>query len=215
MTEMTCRQVEDVATEYALGILPAGEARAVSAHVLACTSCRSEIEAIRDVGDRLLDLAPDAEPPLGFEDRVLSAVGSGKSRRHPGRTRWLLGIAAAAAVLAGAGTAAATLTGGHHPAHPAELAGVLRDGGRTVGTVYVGGHPTWVSMSVDHLSLTGPISCQLVTADGKVTTVGTFQLVDGSGTWGAPETEATAHLSEARLVGPSGAVLAQAQLSQG
>lgn len=212
MIEMDCTQVEEAATEYALGILPDEEARAVSAHILACPACRQEIEEIRGVGDRLLDLVPDAEPPLGFDRRVLSSVGSTR-RRRPSRMRLILGAAAAAAVIAGAGTAAATLTGTHHSPHTSELAGVLQDGGRTVGTVYVGGNPSWISMTVNHLSMTGPISCQLVTGDGHITTVGSFQLVDGSGSWGAPEPSGTSHVTEARLVGPSGAVLARASLS--
>jgi len=212
VTEMDCTQVEEAATEYALGILPAEEARAVSAHILACPACRQEVEEIRGIGDRLLDLVPDAEPPLGFDRRVLSAVGSRRLRR-PSRMRLILGAAAAAVVIAGAGTAAATLASTHHSSHPPELAGVLHEGGRTVGTVYVGGNPTWITMSVNHLSLTGPISCQLVTSDGRVTTVGSFQLVNGSGSWGAPEPAGTSHLTEARLLGPSGVVLARAPLT--
>ena len=212
---MSCAGIEECATEYALGILPEAEARAVSAHVLACPDCRREIEQIRQVGDRLLGLVPDAEPPLGFEDRVLSAVGAGGRGRRTTRARLLLGAAAVAAVIGAAGTIAATLASGHQPAHPGDLAGVLHQGGRVVGTVYVGGRPTWVSMEIDHLSISGPISCQLITGHGAVTTVGTFQLVDGSGTWGAPEPAGIAHLSGARLVGPGGTVLAQADLSEG
>ena len=221
MTEMDCRQVEESATEYALGILPRDEAAAVSAHLLVCPACRAEVEAIGQVGDRLLDLVPDAEPPVGFEDRVMSAVGAGRpprrARRRPvawrGRSRLILGAAAAAAVLAGAGVAATTLTGGHHPSTSTDLAGVLRQGGREVGTVYVGGHPAWVSMTVQQLPVNGSISCQLVTRDGKVTTVGTFEVLNGRGSWGAPEPAGLPQPTEARLISPTGAVVAQGPLS--
>jgi hypothetical protein len=208
MAELQCSQVDEIATEYALGILPPGEARAVSAHLLSCPACRREIEEIRGIGDQMLDLLPDAEPPLGFDQKVLSAVGP--RARRPARIRMLLGAAAAALVLAGAGLSAALLPSSGSSPHRAELASVLRAGDHDVGSVYVGGHPTWVSMTVDDLSLSGPVSCQLVWSDGNVTTVGTFWLVHGSGSWGAPDPAGMAHLVGARLVGPAGELIARA-----
>lgn len=212
MAEMDCAQVRDAAAEYALGILPEADARAVSEHVLACPRCRREVGQLRDISDQLMELVPDAEPPLGFDRRVLSAVGIGRPRRH-WKPRLVLGAAAAAVAIAAAGATAAALSSGHHRAYRAELAGVLHQGSRDVGTVSLAGNPTWVSMTVHQLSLTGPISCQLETGNGQITTVGTFQVVDGSGWWGALEPAGISHPTEARLVGPNGVVLASAKLS--
>ncbi|HET6964573.1 MAG TPA: zf-HC2 domain-containing protein [Acidimicrobiales bacterium] len=220
---MTCTQVEQSATEYALGILPTEEARAVSAHILRCPDCRREVDDIRRVGDQLLDLIPDAEPPLGLDQRVLSAVRpqptarparpARRPVRRPGQMRLLVTGAAAAALIVIGAVTATTLSSPHHPAHPAELTAILREGNHNVGTIYVGGHPTWISMAVDHLSVTGKVSCQLVYRDGTVTDIGTFDLVDGSGTWGAPDPAGAAQPSGARLVGPAGEVLATASFS--
>jgi hypothetical protein len=212
MTDITCRQVEEAATEYALGILPVDEARAVSSHILRCRPCRQEIEDIRRIGDQLLDLVPDAEPPVGFDQRLLSAVRPGPTRR-PARLRLLVAAAAAAAVIAVAAITATAGTGHHPTAHPAELTAVFREGSHNVGTVYVGGHPTWISMTFDHLSLTGMVSCQLIYSNGTVTKIGTFELVDGRGTWGAPDPAADSQPSAARLVGPAGNVIATASFS--
>lgn len=220
MNEMTCPQVEEVATEYALGILPPAEARPVSAHILHCPDCRRDIEQIRQIGDQLLDLVPDAEPPLGFDQRVLSALAPplASAPRHAqgGRPRLtkvrVLVAAAAAVVLAVVGATAASLSSRHHYPHPVELTSVLRQGGRDVGSVYVGGNPPWVTMTVRNLSITGPVFCQLISSDGTITTVGSFQLVDGSGSWGAPDPTGVDHLTGAQVVA-AGHLLARGTFS--
>ena len=67
MTDLTCDHVQQAATEYALGILPAADGRHISAHLLVCPDCRREVEEIRNLGDQLLDLVPDVEPTLGLD----------------------------------------------------------------------------------------------------------------------------------------------------
>ncbi len=124
MTDMACGQVEQAVTEYALGILPADEARAVSVHVLRCPACRQEVADIQDIGERLLDLVPDAEPPLGLDQEVLSAVRRHEGRR-PGRLQLVLAAAAAVVIAIAAVTATALFSRDHHP-QPAALTAVLR-----------------------------------------------------------------------------------------
>jgi len=210
---MTCYQVQQVATEYALGILPSGEARQVSAHILGCSDCRLETERIREIGDQLLDLVPDAEPPLGFDQRVLSTLAPPATRRHRRPTRLhLLMAATAAAIMAAAGITAATLSGQRH-AHPAELTSVLREGNRNVGAVYVAGDPPWITMSVSHLPVSGSVSCELISTDGTITPLGDFQVVHGRGSWGAPDPAGTAHLAGAQVVA-GGHVVALATFSR-
>jgi hypothetical protein len=215
MTEMTCSEVEEAATEYALGLLPPDETRSVHGHLLGCSACRQEVADIRQIGDQLLELIPDAEPPLGFDRRVLAAVAPHRARRSP-KLRLGLLAAAAAFLIALAGLGVAGLAAHHHgpgTAQPAELAGTFHQDGHQVGTVDIGGHPTWVYMTVNHLSGGGSVSCQLVANGGTVTTIGSFQLVDGSGSWGAPETAAISHPTSVKLVSSTGAVLATAALT--
>lgn len=215
MTDLTCEQVRPDATEYALGILPADDAGRVSAHLLRCHACRREIDEIRRIGEQLLDLVPDTEPPLGFDQKVLSTLHSsprapkGRSRRHQ------LMFAAAAAVLVIAGAVTAVSLSNHgHPGRPDDLTAVLRQADRNVGSIYIGGHPTWISMTVDRLSAAGKVDCQLIFQDGTAADVGTFQLVDGRGAWGAPDPEGGAVPTAVRLVGPTGDVLATASFDR-
>lgn len=209
MTDLTCAEVEDAATEYALGILPAAEARAISDHLATCPSCRLEIDQIATAGDWLLELVPDAEPPLGFDRKVLTALHLRPTRWRRNRALVIASCAAAAAALVVALSLAA-LTGNSGRPHTAELTATLRQGNRTVGSVYVGGSPTWVITTVQNATLTGTVTCQLITADGTRVTVGEFQIVDGQGTWSAPDPGAASHPVAAQLIARDGEVMASA-----
>jgi hypothetical protein len=209
MSSLTCAEVREAATEYALGLLPPQEARAVAAHVPACPECRREVDDIRRIGDRLLELVPGTEPPLGFDDRVLKRIAPRRPARRIRRLYAGLITGVAAAIVAGALLAVALAGPGHRP-RATELAGAFRAGGRDIGSVYIGGNPAWISMSVHQASLTGWVTCQLLEAGGKISTVGTFQLQSGSGTWEAPEPAGTTAVAGARLLGPTGNVIATA-----
>lgn len=211
MTDLSCAQVEDAATEYALGILPPDEATAVAEHLSVCPSCRQQVNDIRAIGDRLLDLVPDAEPSLGFDQRVLAAFGA---PRRPTRTRptnRMLALAggALAAALAVVGLSVAALVGHGGRQHTTDLTASLYEAGRSVGSVYVGGTPTWVAMTVQHLAVSGPVTCQLIDSHGRPDTVGQFQIVGGTGSWSAPDPRAGSPVS-ARIVGSDGKVIATA-----
>jgi hypothetical protein len=95
------------------------------------------------------------------------------------------------------------------------VAAAFEAGGRDVGSVYIGGSPAWIIMTVHQAPANGNVSCQLIERDGKVTTVGTFWLVDGSGTWRAPDPAPATTPTGARLIGPSGTVIATAQFKAG
>jgi hypothetical protein len=207
MSEMSCAQVQEASAEYALEILPPHERGRVAAHLLRCPSCRAEVQELSHLGARLLDLVPGAEPPIGFDSKVLARV---TRRRRPNRVQLLLGVAAAAAVIAVAATGIAGLGHKTHSPAPVELTAQLLQANRSIGTVYVDGRPTWVSMTVHQASVSGAVTCQLIERDGQIITVGTFNLVDGSGSWGVPDPSGTATLTGARLVGPSGSVVATA-----
>ena len=63
-------------------------------------------------------------------------------------------------------------------------------------------------MSVDMGSGIGTVTCQVIGADGRVTTIGSFRLADGFGAWGSPDPGDLGKLTGARLVSASGTVLA-------
>jgi hypothetical protein len=118
----------------------------------------------------------------------------------------LAAVAAVVAVIA----IPLSLTSERHGSHPAELTASLQESGRSVGSIDLSGHPLWVYMKVHVGSPGGPVTCQLIRRDGEVVTMGDFELVDGNGSWGAPVGGATSQYVGARLLGPSGKVIAQA-----
>lgn len=206
MNDVTCEEVRDAAAEFALGILPGDERAPLAAHLLRCQECRREVEELGRVGDDLLDLIPDAEPPLGFDRRVLATV---QPRRFRTPRRWI--AAGAAGVVAAAGLAAGLVLADGGSDHPHELTATLVAAGHPIGSVYTEGRPPWIWMTVNHAPLSGHVTCDLVEADQTVVPLGSFDLVNGSGSWAAPEPAGTARVVGARLVSASGQVIAVAR----
>jgi hypothetical protein len=88
MTTLTCDEVRSMAAEIALGILSGAERADALGHMEHCVSCRVLVEGLAQTGDALLLLAPEAEPPMGFESevaaRVVGAGGGPESTAGPG-----------------------------------------------------------------------------------------------------------------------------------
>ena len=202
MADLTCAGVREISGEFALGILPHNERAGVAAHLLRCRECRQETTTMTAIGMRLMELIPGTEPPLGFDRRVLA-------RFRPQRRPFLAAIAVAAVAAAIAAAGASGDLGGH-PARAADLASPLRQGARTVGMVSVGGRPAWVTMTIRAGTTSGPVTCELLARNGVVTKLGAFDLVDGSGSWGAPDPASMSGVVGARLVNPAGRVIATA-----
>jgi hypothetical protein len=210
MNEVTCEEVRESAAEFALGILPADERGRVAAHLLRCPACRREVDDLTGVGDELLQLIPDAEPPPGFDERVLSRLGPDRGR--PSRavhTRRWVGAGVAAIAAAAAAIVGLALADGHSD-HPHGVVTALLADGHPIGSVYVEGRPPWLWMTVDHAPLSGPVTCDLVEADGSTRPLGSFDLVAGSGSWAAPEPQGVGKIVGARLVSAGGQTIAVA-----
>ena len=231
--EMGCEEFADVAAELALGVLTGRERAQALAHLDRCDACRAEIRQLTQTGEELLGLLPTAEPPAGFETRVLARIGleapapapATRSRtwklprwsagRPVGITRRMLATAAvvvalAVAVVGGWGLHSATST----PAASSQLtsATFTSAGHQTAGKIFLyNGTQRWLYMSVDLSSVDGQVICQVVGKDGHVTTVGSFWLSNGSGYWGSPAPAGA--LAGARLVAANGTVLATASFA--
>jgi hypothetical protein len=65
----------DVAAEVALGVLTGRERAMAVAHLEECETCREDVRQLMATSDQLLELLPPAEPPAGFETRVLERLG--------------------------------------------------------------------------------------------------------------------------------------------
>jgi hypothetical protein len=73
----------------------------------------------------------------------------------------------------------------------------------------------WLYMSVNigpgsGAAGNGTVLCQVEGPDGRITTIGSFQLTDGYGYWGSPDPAANGPLTGARIVTTTGAILATA-----
>ncbi len=221
MTNLTCATARDVAAEYALDILEPEERSALAAHLLRCPECRADVDAMSSVATRLIELVPGTEPPLGFDRRVLARVRDitpvpWSKRLVPLRTRRARLLAAVAGV-----AAAVALVFGSigwfmgHSANPSSQ-GLLTDaalhqGSRDVGEVYVyrdDDDPMWLKMTVHDVKGGPTVTCELVAADGRLTPLGSFDLVDGSGSWGAPDPVGMGGITGARLTDSHGRLIA-------
>jgi anti-sigma factor RsiW len=82
-----CAELADTRVELALGLLSGTDRAAAVSHLAGCHRCSEEVDDISRVVDQLALLAPQAEPPAGFETRVLAAVAGGRvgRRARPGR----------------------------------------------------------------------------------------------------------------------------------
>ena len=221
MSGMECERLRELDAELALGVLPARERAEAVAHLDRCQDCREHVERLTAVGDGLLALLPGAEPPVGFESRVVRVLGATPAPR-PRRYRLRLAAAGVVAALTCGfgGWAVGTVVEGAPPAVSQRTDGGLREAalvsdGHEVGRIFAHADGEgWVYMSVDlDGSTRGPVRCLLVHADGSTVRVGSFPLKDGYGYWGSPAEVDPTTVTGARLVGPDGSVLATARFA--
>jgi len=218
MTEQICRQCRELAPELALGILPGIERAWALAHLEHCATCRNTVAALTVTGDHLIELLPGAEPPAGFEDRVLSALVPASPRA---RQPWLPAAAVllAIALVAGGWTLGRATLGAPLDAGASArtiLFAPLTTGGHGVGQAYVyPGRPSWIYLSLDTDSdaAGGAVRCELIRRDGSTVQVGRFTLAHGYGAWGGPADVDRGTLAAARVIDGSGATIATARFS--
>ncbi|MEU0254610.1 hypothetical protein ABZ299_19340, partial [Streptomyces sp. NPDC006184] len=85
-SDANCEKLREHGAELALGVLSGRERAEAFAHLDRCADCREYVEHLTLVGDGLIGLLPDREPPLGFETRVGRAL-----TRPQGRSPQLAG----------------------------------------------------------------------------------------------------------------------------
>ncbi|MEV7974621.1 zf-HC2 domain-containing protein [Streptomyces sp. NPDC086519] len=238
-----CEKLRAAGAELALGVLPGRERAEAVAHLDGCADCREYVRQLTMIGDRLIGLLPEREPPPGFGARVarsLAEQAAGPQAARPARAaqgrrsrvrRVRLRLAAAAATLAVAvgfagwavGSAVeGAVTASSSPAVESEpvLVGdmIPAGGGQSVGEVYAHpGSPAWifVSVALGGTLHNGRATCLLARADGTTTRLGDFPVRDGHGNWGVAVPVDLTKYSAARLTSADGTVLATAQFQKG
>jgi anti-sigma factor RsiW len=166
---VTCGEVREAAAELVLGTLDGSRRGAVVAHLASCAGCRAEVEELTRVTDALWLAVPEAEPPAGFETRVLR-----RTARRPWR-RVLLAAAAVLLLLAG------VVVGSVGASRPASAAsGPMVDQGRArVGTAVVG--RSYVYVAVDSWGESGDYVVEVVRRDGTHVAVAPIRVDGGRG----------------------------------
>lgn len=189
MSVFGCAQVRELAPELALGVLGGAERAEAIMHVNDCARCQALVLELTEAVDALPLLAPEAEPPPGFEQRVLASIDAGRRRTL---RRWITSVAVAAAAAAilsitvvrvvdagdsGSGSTAAA--GGSAP-----VAATMRGAGSSspAGWVYVTGHHA-VAVALDYGVAPGVYQLKLVNGHGAHTVLGMLTVADARGSW--------------------------------
>src|SRR5277367_3173993 len=94
---MQCEALSDDLIEFDLGTLSGRQRSLVLDHLETCAHCDAELESLAAVTDTMLWLAPEAEPSLGFETRLIERFRNSDRRRLSTRRR--VGVFALAAAL--------------------------------------------------------------------------------------------------------------------
>ena len=189
-----CHEIRGLTAEVALGVADGEDRARVLDHVVECSECRQELEDFTALADDLVVLAPEHEPPLGFELRTIRGLQPKRERQR----RWRLpAVAFAAAALAATTATAGVLLlvrddrrlAGEYRATLSEANGTafravpLRNtGGGKAGTAFVyEGAPSWMLVTVDSSS-SRATRAELVTRDGRTVSLPAFTL--SSLSWG-------------------------------
>jgi putative zinc finger protein len=212
---MSCEELNDLAPEVALGTIDGEERAEALRHLATCGECRRLVDQLTTVADELLMLAPVQEPPVGFESRVIDALGF--QRRAPRRRLgWRL-LAWLGPPVAAAAVTAVALVGVYHDDHlTAERyrttleqangkyfqAEPLRDGTGAQAGVAFGyqGSPSWMLVTVDRGHRDQVSSAELVTRDQRTIRLPQFEL-EPDGSWGGAIPVNLYDVSAIRLLG--------------
>ncbi len=192
VSAMSCAEVRELAPELALGILSGAERAEVLLHVNGCSRCQAYVAELTEAADAIPQLAPEAEPPPGFEARVLQRVGAGERRS---RRRWIAAVAsvAAAAMIvsitvvrviesndsSSAPSASPTTRPGKPVAVPMELTAAPLP----AGWAYVMSDGHGVAVSVSYGMESGGYAVQVKSPNGDAETIGTMTVSDNHGSW--------------------------------
>jgi hypothetical protein len=218
-----CEETRELLPELALGIADGEERARVLEHAADCPDCRRELERLSAVADELLVLAPEDEPPLGFELNVLRTIHPREKRRgRLLRPLALVGaIAAAVAITAGAmlvGFRDDRRLADQYRSVLAEAHGTyfgatrLEDAaGRSGGVLFIyRGNPSWIVVTVSPPNRESVERAELVDRDGRRIPLRSFRLAGGA--WGGSIPVDLSEVAAVHLVGDGGRAVLVAEL---
>jgi hypothetical protein len=190
MSTLGCAEVRDAAPEFALGVLDGEQRSEVLLHLDQCSACQHHVAELSETADALVLLAPEAEPPPGFERRVHAQLDDSVRRRRWRTLKLIAATAAAAAILSV--VTVRVIDEARSPSSEADApiaaqtVAMTDDDGQKVGHVDVGGRPSALALnlSVYYDGLPdGPYRVVLDPHDGAKRPLGNIQVDASHGSW--------------------------------
>jgi hypothetical protein len=201
---VNCAEARDYAPELALGVLSGAERAEVLLHVNGCARCQALVVELSEVVDVLVTVAPEAEPSRGFEQRVLTEIGSPRRRS---RRRLMSAVAIAAAVAAIVSITIVRVVESNSSSTSAPPVAAKMIGGQngaTAGWVSVADAHA-VTVAVDYGVPGGTYHVQVKPKDGGSYSLGAMQIDDkGRGFWTGSSDVPITTGSTIQLVGADG-----------
>jgi hypothetical protein len=218
---MACEETRQLAAELALGLVDGEDRARALRHLAECPECRRAVEELSVVVDELLLLAPQHEPPAGFESRVLAQIAPPRRKRRLRRVFVPLATAAAGAALAAgivvgvtgddrrlADQYRATLAAANGTSFEATR---LVDGtGQRAGLVYgYRGRPSWIYVSLYTNRDASGYRVELELVDGRRLPLSTLRLDPATASAGQEIPVDLQQVARVRLVGPDDVLAAR------
>lgn len=224
MTEMPdCAAVRELIPELATGVAYGDERARALEHLARCPTCRRDLDTTARTVDDLLLLAPEHEPPAGFEASVMARL---EPERRRSRRKVRTAVLQAAAIVAAAAVAGGAIW--WHTADDRRLAenyrrtlavangryltaAPLRQAGTEAGHVFAyQGSPSWIFLTVQHAGPSGTYRATLVVDDGPNVDLGGIAVVNGQASWGTTVPVPISKIRLVQLLGPQGPPVAAA-----
>lgn len=217
MTGSDCTATRERAAEFALGILDGSDRDELLVHLSGCARCQSVVDELIEVADGLPHLAPEAEPPTGFQHAVLAAMRPTRRRSACKGVAVLAATAAAVAIssLAVVRVIDAGRDVGRTTASPA-LRTIAMTGvdGQVVGMMTVSrGDPAALAISVDYAVPDGRYAVELQTKGGARSPIATLTVTGGKGAWTGPAVLPAHNTATVALLDQSGVVVCHADIT--
>jgi anti-sigma factor RsiW len=221
---MSCEETRQLVAELALGIADGADRARALRHLAECADCRRELGELSELADELLMLAPEVEPPVGFESRVLALV---QPPRRPRRWRRGLAMLAPAAVAAALATTIVLGATGddrrladHYRDTLATANGSYFEAARLqapanvpAGVVYgYRGTPSWIFVAVDRPYRAAGYTVELALTSGRRVPLPSFLIDPKTGSAGQAIPVDMYDVSAVLLIGGTRGEVLQAEL---
>jgi predicted anti-sigma-YlaC factor YlaD len=217
MSASTCAEVRELAPELALGTVGGPDRAEALEHTSECGPCRAFVGELAEAADALPLLAAEAEPPPGFEERVLAALKAPRRRKRR--------LVAAAVAVAAAAATIVSIVGVRvvesiqdsdrvvSAASHVRSSQMMGANGLEVGNVFVSnGTPSAVTVNVNYWVPSGDYRIEFRTGSTDKH-LGDVSVRDGRGAWGGVASLPNGGTGSIVLVDAAGGVTCEARLA--